>query len=74
VVTYKPACISGEVSIWSMSCEFLGRVHRAVTMEVTRDGRIVQCRGFANRAPHANEATTAKRWANEHALTWTLPD
>jgi hypothetical protein len=41
-----------------------------VTLEVTKDGRIVQCRGFANRLPHGNEVTMAKRWANEHDLTW----
>jgi hypothetical protein len=74
VVTYKSACMRGDVSIWSVTCEFpIGRMNRGVTMEVTRDGRIVQCRGFANRPPQANEAMTAKRWAREHALTWTLP-
>jgi len=39
-------------------------------MEVTQDGRIVQCRGFANRLPYPNEVTTVKRWAGEHGLTW----
>ncbi|HEY4921563.1 MAG TPA: PcfJ domain-containing protein, partial [Xanthobacteraceae bacterium] len=74
VVTYKSACMRGDVSIWSVTCEFpIGRMNRGVTMEVTRDGRIVQCRGFANRPPHGNEAMTAKRWAREHALTWMLP-
>jgi hypothetical protein len=73
-VTYKSACMRGDVSIWSMTCEFpIGRMNRGVTMEVTRNGRIVQCRGFANRPPQANEAMTAKRWAREHALTWVLP-
>ena len=46
------------------------RHNRGVTLEVTKDGRIVQCRGFANRLPHANEVTMVKRWANEHDLTW----
>lgn len=75
VATYKSACMRGDVSIWSMTSEFpIGRVNRGVTMEVTSDGRIVQCRGFANRPPHANEAMTARRWAREHALTWALPE
>jgi hypothetical protein len=73
VVTYKPACMRGEISIWSITCEFpIGRMNRGVTLEVTRDGRIVQCRGFANRAAAANEAMTAKRWASEHGLTWDV--
>jgi len=71
VVSYKPQCMSGDISIWSMTCEFpIGNVNKGVTMEVTKDGRIVQCRGFANRLPYANEVMTAKRWAREHALTW----
>lgn len=75
VATYKPACMRGDVSIWSMTCEFpIGRVNRGVTMEVTKDGRIAQCRGFANRLPRSNEAMTAKRWAQEYGLTWASPE
>lgn len=75
VASYKWQCMEGYCSIWSMTSEFpIGRVNRGVTMEVSRTGRIVQCRGFANRNPYANEATMAKRWAREHALTWALPD
>ena len=75
VVTYKAACMRGDISIWSLTCEFpIGQVNRGVTMEVTKDGRIVQCRGFANRLPYANEATMVKRWALEHALTWASPE
>jgi hypothetical protein len=74
VASYKVACMNGSVSIWSITCEFpIGRLNRGVTLEVTRDGRIVQCRGFANRVPHRNEAATAKRWAQDHALTWAVP-
>jgi len=75
VAGYKFACLQGTVSIWSLTSEFpLGRLNRGVTMELTRDGRIVQCRGFANRLPHGNEATMAKRWAREHGLTWASPE
>jgi hypothetical protein len=73
VGSYKSECMRGDVSIWSITCEFpIGRVNRGVTVEVTREGRIVQCRGFANRLPHANEAMTVRRWAREHALAWPL--
>jgi hypothetical protein len=74
VASYKWSCTQGYVSIWSMTSEFpIGRLNRGVTMEV-RDGRIVQCRGFANRDAYANEETMAKRWAREHGLTWALRD
>jgi hypothetical protein len=71
VASYKSACIQGLISIWSLSCEFpIGHVGKGVTLEVTRDGGIVQCRGFANRLPHANEVTMVKRWADRYGLTW----
>jgi hypothetical protein len=74
VAGYKWACMEGDISIWSMTVEFpIGKVNRGVTMEV-RGGRIVQCRGFANRLPYANEASIAKRWARQHALTWASPE
>jgi hypothetical protein len=71
VVTYKGGCLRGEISIWSLTSEFpIGKQNRGVTMEVRNDGAIVQCRGFANRLPYANEVTMAKRWARDHGLTW----
>ena len=64
VAGYKFACVNGSISIWSLTSEFpIGQVNRGVTLEVTKDGRIVQCRGFANRLPYANEVTMVKRWA-----------
>ena len=71
VASYKFLCQQGNVSIWSLSCEYpIGHVNKGVTMEVRKDGAIVQCRGFANRLPYANEVTMVKRWANQHGLTW----
>ena len=75
VAGYQSACMSGHISIWSLTSEFpIGRINRGVTMEVTKDGRIVQCRGFGNRLPYANEVTVVKRWANEHGLVWASPE
>jgi hypothetical protein len=75
VASYKFACLQGYVSIWSLTSEFpIGHHNRGVTMEVTMDGRIVQCRGFANRLPYANEVTMVKHWAAEHRLTWASPE
>src|SRR6185369_1549744 len=72
VVTSKSACMQGYCSIWSLSSEHpVGRVNRGVTIELRKyDGHIVQCRGFANRLPFANEVTMVKRWAREHGLVW----
>src|SRR5262249_49881742 len=71
VSTYKGRCMSGDISIWSLSYEFpSGRAHRGVTMEVRSDGMIAQCRGFANRLPYPNEVAMVKRWARDYDLTW----
>jgi hypothetical protein len=71
VVSYKFRCMSADISIWSLTCEYpLGKLNRGVTLELRNDGAIVQCRGFANRLPYANEVTVVKRWAAAHGLTW----
>jgi hypothetical protein len=71
VASYKNACVAGHLSIWSLSCEFpRGVVNKAVTLEVRADGTIAQCRGFANRLPHANEVAIVKHWADDYGLTW----
>jgi hypothetical protein len=71
VVSYKHLCLNGQVSIWSLTSEFpLGHINRGVTIEVRKDGAIVQCRGFANRLPYRNEVAVVKRWASEYGLHW----
>jgi hypothetical protein len=71
VAGYKHLCMNGDVSIWSLTCEFPpGHVNRGVTIEVRNDGAIVQCRGFANRLPYANEVMAVKRWAERFGLRW----
>ncbi|HEX5210648.1 MAG TPA: PcfJ domain-containing protein [Pseudolabrys sp.] len=75
VASYKSACMQGHTSIWSLTSEFpIGQLNRGVTIELTKDGRIVQCRGFANRLPYANEVVTVQRWAHEHGLIWASPE
>jgi hypothetical protein len=70
VVTYKARCMNGHTSIWSLNCEFpIGNINRGVTIEV-QDNAIVQCRGFANRLPYANEVSMVKLWAAGNGLTW----
>jgi hypothetical protein len=71
VSSYKHLCMNGQVSIWSLTTEFPpGHFNRGVTIEVRKDGDIVQCRGFANRLPYGNEVAVVKRWANEYGLRW----
>jgi hypothetical protein len=71
VASYKLLCMNEQVSIWSLTTEFPpGHINRGVTIEVRKDGAIVQCRGFANRLPYGNEVAAVKRWANEHGLRW----
>ena len=71
VASYKHLCMNDQVSIWSLTTEFpLGHINRGVTIEVRKDGAIVQCRGFANRLPYGNEVAVVKRWANEYGLRW----
>src|SRR5215510_2109392 len=71
VASYKPLCLNDQVSIWSLTSEFpLGHINRGVTIEVRKDGAIVQCRGFANRLPYGNEVAVVRRWATEHGLRW----
>jgi len=71
VVAYKPHCLAGLASIWSLTCEYpAGEFNRCLTIEVDRDGRIVQCRGFANRCPNAAELAVAQRWADDYGMTW----
>ena len=69
VVSYHRQCTRGDTSIWSLTCECPpGNHNRGLTIEVTSDGLIVQCRGFANREPYANEMEIVQLWAREHGL------
>ena len=69
VVSYHGECTRGFSSIWSLTCECPpGNHNRGLTIEVNSRGEIVQCRGFANRAPYANELEMVHRWARENGL------
>lgn len=72
VAAYKSRCMRGDVSIWSLKYEFpIGVDHRGLTIEVTKTGAIVQCRGYANRLPLPNEAAMVQTWARDNNLAWT---
>jgi hypothetical protein len=71
VVTYRDKCVRGDSSIWSLTAERpAGTVSPRLTIELSRERAIVQCRGFANRSATPEEIAVVKRWAAEHGLTW----
>lgn len=69
VSTYVLACDRGECSIWAMEVESEHGIQKCQTVEVTRDGQIVQCRGFGNRLPTRQEYDVLARWARKAHLT-----
>lgn len=71
VSTYKYSCASGRIGIFSLTVRHgLGEFERAITIELTEHGRIVQARGFANRMPKNHEYTIINRWCSENNLVW----
>ena len=71
VAAYQNCCIAGQASIWSLTreCPDGGR-RNVATIELRRDGTIVQCRGFANRSLSVEEADMVRRWAEASGLRW----
>lgn len=71
VLTYLNECRDGRTSIWTMTCERPdGTTDSGITIELRNDGVIVQCRGYGNRAPTADQAAVIKLWARKYGLTW----
>jgi hypothetical protein len=69
VATYRYDCAMGATSIWALTCETQdGEIQSRVTIELTRDGRIAQCRGPHNCAPGVGETAIIKRWAADFGL------
>lgn len=73
VYSYKQRCISGDISIWSLSNEDeFGGIHRKLTIELTKDQRIVQARGLAQRAPREDEQHLMRVWAADHHFSMSI--
>jgi hypothetical protein len=71
VASYKEDCVNGLSSIWSLSRECpIGWVENRLTIELSRERAIVQCRGSCNRGADAEEIAVVKRWALDHRLSW----
>jgi hypothetical protein len=67
VATYADRARTGAISLWSLKREGA----RALTLEVTRDGAIVQARGTSNRLPTPDERTALAVWAAREGLEVT---
>ncbi|HEX7925896.1 MAG TPA: PcfJ domain-containing protein [Bradyrhizobium sp.] len=68
VASYAAKCIAGHASIWSLRHRAAGKTERMLTIEVDRQHRAVQVRGFANRAPRAEERNILERWAQARGI------
>lgn len=68
VWSYAGKCIAGNASIWSVRRQAPGRSDRLLTVEVDRQNRAVQIRGFANRLANADEQAVLARWAKARGI------
>ncbi|MGJ4891899.1 PcfJ domain-containing protein [Bradyrhizobium sp. HKCCYLRH3099] len=68
VSSYAAKCITGHASIWSLRHRHAGRTQRLLTIELDRQHRAVQVRGFANRVAHADERKVLERWAKARGI------
>jgi hypothetical protein len=69
VAGYVNSCNSGRTSIWSMCVEDAFNFNKnLLTIEVSRDKKIVQCRGKANRLANRQEWLIVERFARERDL------
>ena len=70
VFSYKGGCVSGRLSIWSMTVDdFINSKTRKLTIELSNDGRIVQARGVANRSPRPDELHVLELWRRKEGFS-----
>ncbi len=69
VASYAHSCASGRASIWAMELHHALGADKHQTIELTREGVIVQCRGKQNRLPTPPELDIVKEWARLAGLT-----
>lgn len=68
VWTYAAKCIGGNASIWSLRRRLPGKVERLLTIELDRQHRAVQVRGFGNRLAGPDEERILVRWAKARGI------
>jgi PcfJ-like protein len=68
VASYAAKCIAGQASIWSLRRRAVGNTERLLTVEVDRQHRAIQIRGFANRTARTEERKLLERWAKARGI------
>jgi len=68
VASYASKCIAGQASIWSLRRRAAGNTERLLTIELDRQYRAIQVRGFANRTSRAEERKFLERWAKARGI------
>jgi hypothetical protein len=68
VASYAAKCIAGNASIWSLRRRAAGNTERLLTIELDRQRRAIQVRGFANRMPRTEERKLLERWAKARGV------
>jgi hypothetical protein len=68
VSAYAAKCITGNASIWSLRRCSKDGIDRLLTIEVNRQDRAVQVRGFANRVARPDERNVLQRWARARRI------
>jgi PcfJ-like protein len=69
VASYARSCAAGNCSIWALEVDRRTGVEKSQTIEVSKAGVIVQCRGHLNRLPTTSEFDIVRRWADAAGLT-----
>ncbi len=69
VASYAHSCAQGRASIWAMELLTGLGAEKRQTIEVTRDGVVVQCRGKQNRLPTPAELDVVREWARLAGLS-----
>ena len=68
VASYAARCIAGQASIWSLRHRAAGNTERLLTIELDRQHRAVQVRGFANRLAHTAVLRVLERWVKARGI------
>ena len=68
VASYAAKCIAGNASIWSLRRRAAGTTERLLTIELDRQHRAIQVRGFANRTARPEERKLLERWAKARGI------
>lgn len=69
VASYKNSCVNRSTSIWTLRRQknFL-ESERTITVELNKEGDVVQARGFANRLPKPEEKHVLNKWIFDNNL------